>query len=1116
MDLISGEVNLEDVKIKLKNAVENEETGILLRADKYINGDGLPVEDNNVYFQLTSGKFRKEFITIWELFDERELFHECMAALSKMASDIREKTPYDIIVSCTPTAKELVVYLHSAVEKVGPIKVRHFGDYPSLNFSYKEMVSFQNERVLIITDVIASGTLVKRLGELVNRLGGTIQAVLAVFDTQEIHKEVLGEPPLPVINVGSVNKDNKVLLYSMVHRPIHNYNEVPMDAKIRKIDLSVLPEIPIKENGSTLNMITDIDAINQFEASDAIDFGFFTSGPVGFTIALRIDRILSKQGDDIWSRIRPHIPNDSVIATGFSKEDLRFFDFVMESAKKEAITIESMLIMKRGESIAIPHLFCSNKKYHLKDKVVILLISTAISSFKLENMVSLLAAEQVGTIRAICLVNRMGYNTTRFVKTINKLLKRFNVEKNSKCKGREENEDTNFEFLPVFNVSDIPSDDLSTMHRVIDAKIDRYRSSGNSHPILNLFADQLAKEFDSRTVNDRRFEHGFLTPLSVNGKPGDGYLFKPKDGKHGPITVHSLEAMTWLITYRMVAHRSYDLLIERIKNENDTRALYHYFGLLISDHNLSRLRRRVDRVDRFIGLILERIYSIRNERIRWEKDRDETITDEYLENEIRKAIDREVALISGLMLLADFGESKLFDRDFFSNLLLIGLSPKDWLALPVNLRCHFTDERLVCLFSMIISTFHPDLRESYVQKELKDYIYAKSRNLILAFNEIQKNERYGKEETKRKALFQKVKTFIDLIHQEIGIYRQREKHQVIRYFFRWILKWRDRHNPLLMDLNKALNDFGTLFDLREKIPEYTRKSIASKEMLRRIDEAIDAANILIELGGLMRHLYMFTPSTRKIHKRYMAEEHTSGYSNDALNIREILLNSKNRKSISWGEKKRLEELRTKIRHDFYDSTSAFRQSLLYYIVDFVKELRRNLIYSSDRLRSLFMGEVWINEVMRIDRYFLRSGKYKYNDFDWDVLVDPYLFQTTLRNVLYNIRHSFDSPNPQEPGIDSETGKEFCELVRIEVTKTMLNLVGEDSLKEFVQLDIMAKGKPFRPENLTSNATFASQREQIREYGGELIIRDSPKKGFTSQVTLQLLCRKHLFIDEYDQ
>jgi orotate phosphoribosyltransferase len=1133
------EISFKDVKLNLELALNNEKTGILLRSDKYIDANGQPVINKNAFFQLTSGIFRKEFITIWDLFDERELFKQCMSALSQMACDIREKTPFDIIVSCTPTAKELVSYIHSSVENVGPVQIRHFGDYPSLSLSYKEMATFQNAGVLIITDVVASANLVKRLGELINRLGGTVRAVLTVFDTQEEFEEVYNDNGLPIIEVGSATKKNKVMLHSLLHVPIHTYtdDEMPDNPVIRKIDLSVLPEIPVSENGLPLNIIPEMDAIKSFEKSNALDFGFFTSGPVGFSLALRLDRVLDNQGDDIWNHIRPHIDDDSVIATSFSKEDLRFFDFFSNRARNDKINFQSILIMKRGDSMAIPHLFCSSTEFQLKDKVVTLLISTVISSFKLENMVSLLAAEQVRAIKVICLVNRMGYHTTRFVKTINKLLTNFTTVSNSEGKCGEDYQiinysrtknifvniadttkdffnkvfqgkqnDSNFTFIPVYSITDIPSDDLLCMHRLVDSKIDRYLARGYNHPILSLFASQFSTNFDSRSVNELSFQNSLLTPLSEINHNNSSYTINPNDGGD-PVTVNSLEAMIWLITYRIVAQRNYDYLIERISNETNIRALYHYFALLIADHNLLRIRRRFDRI---IDLIITRLNESRHERIILESQNNDDINKNTIENRIRNAINVEVTLLSGLMLLADFGESSRFKDDFYTGILLANLPHDKWLELPINLKCHFTDERFVCLFSMIIHTYEPNFRSDHVKDKLKRQLYKKTRKIIKAFDVVQTDNRFGENENDRKAMFQKIKTFVDLIHREIGSHGQQEKHQLIRYLFRWILKWRDRHNPLLMDLDKALNDISSLFDLMEDSTKYTRKHIKSKETISRIDEAIDATNILIELGHCMRKFYMFTPTTWDIHKRYMTEGHLSGYAKDTLNIRKILIDVKNRRSITVGEKSKLIQLRTDIHQDFYDSSSAFRQSLTSYIVGFIKELRRNLVYASNRLSSLGMGDVWIAEINDIDNEFPNLQKNETEYSEWDVLADPYLFQTTIRNILFNIRHAFDPPKLNRPGIDPVTGNKFSDLVKIKIRKDQFDLHLEDSSKDFVQLDVLTKGRPFRPEDLAGENTFANQQAQIKEYGGALEIQNDPEDGFTSQVSLRLLNRKEFF------
>src|SRR5262245_37727046 len=62
-------------------------------------------------FKLQSGLVVKEFLAIWELFDHRHEFEECVQKLAERIHEIGQRQPFSMIVSCTQTTKELVNHL---------------------------------------------------------------------------------------------------------------------------------------------------------------------------------------------------------------------------------------------------------------------------------------------------------------------------------------------------------------------------------------------------------------------------------------------------------------------------------------------------------------------------------------------------------------------------------------------------------------------------------------------------------------------------------------------------------------------------------------------------------------------------------------------------------------------------------------------------------------------------------------------------------------------------------------------------------------------------------------------------------------------------------------------
>lgn len=172
-DPIDDSAALSEYADTLRGLIES--SGMLLDADQWQQqmGNG---NQGRAAFELTSGKFQEQFITLWELFDERQKFNDFIAMLAAKMREIRRKTPFSALVTSTETSKHIVEHVHASIEDDRDrVMIHYLGHYPFLNFENRGLLDFKGEQVLIVTDVMATGTLVGRMAEIVKEVGGTVK-----------------------------------------------------------------------------------------------------------------------------------------------------------------------------------------------------------------------------------------------------------------------------------------------------------------------------------------------------------------------------------------------------------------------------------------------------------------------------------------------------------------------------------------------------------------------------------------------------------------------------------------------------------------------------------------------------------------------------------------------------------------------------------------------------------------------------------------------------------------------------------------------------------------------------------------------------------------------------
>ena len=304
---------------RLRAFIERRDSRMLLDATVDYDADGTAIHCPRAAFQLTSGRYQRKFVSLWELFDDMEELEQCLEQLKNRALQISKEHHFNTIVTCTHPASELVRHVRPRIEQAlgHEIEVSEFGHYPISSAAELELHAFRSRNVLIFTDVMASGTLVSDMAARVVRTAGNVVAVLCVVMgdpdfIKRLHESADYALQFP-LNHGVENGPSEVRVYALTDFEIHALADSEFDPEqVRRIDfVSALPELTplVSESGRPVG---DADRggagttkandpfsreimLGHFRKTNALVPGFFGSENRHFSLAVRVPRLLADE-----------------------------------------------------------------------------------------------------------------------------------------------------------------------------------------------------------------------------------------------------------------------------------------------------------------------------------------------------------------------------------------------------------------------------------------------------------------------------------------------------------------------------------------------------------------------------------------------------------------------------------------------------------------------------------------------------------------------------------------------------------------------------------------------------------------------------------------------------
>jgi predicted nucleotide-binding protein len=520
----------------------------------------------------------------------------------------------------------------------------------------------------------------------------------------------------------------------------------------------------------------------------------------------------------------------------------------------------------------------------------VLALATLSSQEKLRNIVSLLVDGQVKKIIVICLLNRMGPFTTNFIRAIERFTKRVTVDgpvpgDASITLAAAAGEGapvmvagsaqrpaafTDFCFSMVYSLLDLRDVDLISIGSELEWLFSDFRTKTKVPSFVRL-CDRMEGYFHSKPFIERAYSKTPYAPLSQPYR----LMIEGENGAQ-PVEVKTQEAKVALMTYNLALNRDFKPVLEELVATLDRRTFIHLYGLLLSDvHHL-----------RFAGTlrtlkesVLARLAALRRERFSVDVGSGGEPSEALLEK-LRELINAEVYLLFGLGIIAHYDSRENLKglAESAVELLFCEKTPEEWLNLhPLSLQEYFSEERVFFVIAFLLRGLFPQFNRGEVAADIKRRLNDAAESFKKTFK--QKFGALAKSEKALKARASLIMNNLDLILTETGSHDNLEKHQIVRYLHREVLRPKEGHNPIFTTLSSLIAMMNERAEAGDPSQEHDFE-VEESQFLMRVDEALSGTSSLHMIALEVRQLFFFTPTVQDQQERYTSPVGQPGFAND--------------------------------------------------------------------------------------------------------------------------------------------------------------------------------------------------------------------------------------------
>ena len=1068
-------------------------------------------ESAGAMYELSSGTFRKLFLSAWGIFSDREIHETVITELTHLARSVIDSRNVNTIVTCTSTAKYLMEELHSRLEKNGrEIDVQYFGPYPYHVSSGRGLNSLKGKRVIIITDFIASGRLISNLRDVVEELGGQLVATLALGVTNaehiKINKEASRAAPHRRIPVGPMKRMMDV--YSLFDAEVKNGIQPDSSTKCIKIHpTEIRPVFDDDANLVPLRPIFDTQQlISDFEASNALDFRFFKSQSRFFTIGVRIENVLNYPEHRTKYRrfLDRKLPSQPIFLSTHNKENLLLLDLLKEARPS---ALKPILIPRADQNIGSYYYFFTDPieaRSKIENSDVVIPLATINTSERLRNIVSLISSFSPNSITIVSLIDRMDQSALGFVPRVESL------HRLSSDSPRQEH--ASFEIVSFYRLVDFSTNQIIRMNQSTDNVL---RSFGDWTRVSSFReqADLHQRYFMPALMTSLAFKEGKQKPL-LSDEEYDiiGY-------NENPVRFRFSESKMLVAILEAIENRDYSLIFKILLAERRRPRLFRLYGILSSDISYLRASRALFKL---LDDLLNHLTAIRKEAAAAQFF---TLIERY-DGDVRKTLISEAETESR----EEAEESvRQFSYHIFGLGLLVFLQPDERVLSSVLKLCPFLEEKTVNDVDLRIEA-NAFFREPRSVFSLAFFLYlsskqfrdrAQSSNIISEVVRLIDSTIIGlhglrdqcetgpleffHDHVKLRLLADVARSISHLedLKNDLGAFPANRLESSVRYLHKVMFVDGINHSPLATSLNRVFREhFELEFDGRHEQVADSPQSLQfhvprsrHETFKRHVDEALAQCGVLSRISDCAEDLFL---ASRSIARRGHSFESTGGSSTTfESDVNEMVRILKSMRDKYFSTRADLEL--------FIAINERIDSEIFFYDADLPRILNR---YISDA-RVCCLDALGEAEV-----YFRGNGLSHHESAvstsisvlssltgEYFVLFDESSLAEIFKNIFTNLRHSSRRELGSELSLNVKFEvKRFTELLE-DQKPTFLR--GAEP-RDFVVVSVRWPGDSLEKAELSADSTILQHMANVEDLGGQM--RILPSEAGCEGVELVLISR----------
>jgi orotate phosphoribosyltransferase len=514
---------------------------------------GLPIHGEGpsnakAYYRLVSGRAQEYFLSIWELLDNATIVKQLSEALASRIQALFavQATTFSAIAVSTPTERALLgILLPELVLNGLQFETIDVSTPWRRTSNNRSRVNLTAGRVLILTDVIASGRALRQTARELRARGRNPIAALAVIVTgpkllREAQLRLGGEsPPIALHWLVAVETPSIVRNQEPGEIPIDPFRIFPAGSDAHR----EAPSCP----APTMYRI--------LEEADALDFGLFQTPWYHTQTAIRIDRLLTHQEfikavADLLSLSSS--PKTVVVTLQDTAEWALRKHFEQVLPGKQWISLPHQV---SPEGLETFFLLPSHEMTLTGRRDALVLLSAVQRADRVRDIVTLLAAVGVEKITVVVIADKMPTRTAGFTTRLRYL------ERSLKVSGK-----TEVYFKPLFTIQELDSSILLNLVEVVRYAEEHYREGSTNPGYRDLLAHEL-KYFNALRVDSFQVQTGTQTRLVNMHYPEPavvattGYYGVSASAAYDTYAPASVEGRLSLVTSLAITDKRYDQLI---------------------------------------------------------------------------------------------------------------------------------------------------------------------------------------------------------------------------------------------------------------------------------------------------------------------------------------------------------------------------------------------------------------------------------------------------------------------------------------------------------------------------------------------------------------------------